>query len=115
MFPFGSCIKNYFERDSNTELFAEFLSGVINQRREELLQYGNETLDFLDVMLSRGVELGLNENQIITQSLKSLLHGHQASSNTLGFVAYHLTIKPGIQEKLRREIELAIQVKALIS
>ena len=51
----------------------------------------------------------LSDNELIAQLITFLLAGYQTSSSTLAFTAYYLALDPDIQERLRLEVEIAIQ------
>ena len=51
----------------------------------------------------------LTDDEVVAQSVVSLVAGHDTSSNTLSFLAYYLALYHHIQHKLRREITDAIE------
>ena len=59
-------------------------------------------------MISSGVTK-LTDDEVVAQSVVSLVAGHDTSSNTLSFLAYNLALYSHIQHKLRREITDAIE------
>ena len=67
--------------------------------------------DFLDLMLKAASDESLfkskrmSEAEVVAQSMIFLLAGYETSSNTLGFVCYHLATTPDVQEKLQNEID----------
>ena len=51
----------------------------------------------------------LTDEEVIAQSVVSLVAGHDTSSNTLSFVAYYLALYPEIQHKMRQEVTAALR------
>jgi len=67
--------------------------------------------DFLDLMLKAASDESLSESkrmseaEVVAQSMIFLFAGYETSSNTLGFVCYHLATNPDVQGKLQKEID----------
>ena len=76
-----------------------------NKGRSDLLQL---ILAAHDEPAAQGVSR-LSDDELIAQLITFLLAGYQTSSNTLAFTAYHLAMDPDVQERLRCEVEIAIQ------
>ena len=47
----------------------------------------------------------LSDADVLAQSVIFLVAGYETSSNTLGFICYHLATNPDVQEKLQEEID----------
>jgi len=47
----------------------------------------------------------MSEAEVLAQSMIFLFAGYETSSNTLGFVCYHLATNPDVQGKLQKEID----------
>ena len=47
----------------------------------------------------------LSDAEVLAQSVVFLIAGYETSSNTLGFICYHLATNPDVQEKLQKEID----------
>mgnify|MGYP001793185569 CR=1 FL=1 len=118
--PFSKLItKLYAYINGGPTVFINTVSKVINIRRE-LSEKGVDTRkDLIQLMLNANQETGpkgegckLTNDEIVAQSVTFLLAGQESTANTLSFVTYLLALYPDVQEKLRSEIEEAIQVKA---
>ena len=87
---------------------------AIRARQEELKKGVTGRKDLLQLMLtaheSDGVKK-LSDEEISAQSLAFLLAGHHTTSLSLTNIVYHLSTNSDVQERLRREIESALQVR----
>ena len=115
--PFGRLLVLLFRGlTNNVAPFVKLASDIIQSRRQQAEQGIVGRQDMVHLMLTAHKESGaeggrkLSDNEIMAQSVVFLLAGHETSSNTLTFTIYHLALNPEIQEKLRTEIEIAIQV-----
>ena len=115
--PFGKLLVLLFRGlTDNLAPFVKLASDIIQSRRQQAEQGIVGRQDMVHLMLTAHKETGaegarkLSDNEIMAQSVVFLLAGHETSSNTLTFTIYHLALNPEIQEKLRTEIETAIQV-----
>ena len=92
--------------------FINVASSMIQQRRQHGM-VGRK--DLLQLMLTAHEETTvegvsrLTDDEIIAQCVVFLLAGYETSSNTLSFAAYYLAMNPDVQDKLRQEIEKAVE------
>ena len=54
----------------------------------------------------------LADEEIVAQSFIFLLAGYEMSSSTLSFTQHYLAVNPGLQDKLRSEINEAMENNA---
>ena len=97
--------------------FIDTASRIVHVRREQAEKGIVGRKDLIHLMLTAHEETGpegkgskLTNDEIVAQSVIFLLAGQETSSNALTFTAYLLAMNPEIQEKLRSEIESAIEV-----
>ena len=121
--PFSKLIIKLFSYiNGGASFFIETVSKVIHMRRQQA-EIGVATRkDLIHLMLTANQETGpkgegskLTNDEIVAQSVTFLLAGQETSGNALSFVTYLLALHPEVQEKLRSEIEEAIQVRAITS
>ena len=97
----------------SVQYFVDLAAGIIRIRREEIQKGNQGRKDLLRSMLDsqeKKEEIGLTDEEIIAQCTLFILAGHETVSTSLSFISYHLATNPDIQEKLRLEIETAVQV-----
>ena len=88
---------------------------IIKTRRQQGLT-GRK--DLLHLMMTANEETTregvsrLSDEEIVAQSIIFLLAGYETSSNTLSFILYHLALNPDVQDKLRTEINEAVESNA---
>lgn len=93
-----------------------FFVGAATEIFEERKKYATEGRnDLIQLLLTahdepaaQGVSK-LSDDEVIAQLITFLLAGYQTSSSTLAFTAYHLAMDSDVQERLRCEVEIAIQ------
>lgn len=94
---------------------AKVAKEIIQSRREQGL---TDRKDLLQLMMAANDETTadgvskLSDEEIVAQSVIFLLAGYETSSNTLSFTLYYLTVNPDVQDKLRSEIQEALEVNA---
>ena len=116
--PMGWLFRYLFLLSSSpVKYFIDIAAGIVQMRREQAQKGIQGRKDLLRLMLSAHEETGsegeqnkLTDDEIVAQCVVFILAGHETSSNTLSFTAYHLAMNPEIQERLRLEIEMAVQV-----
>ena len=115
--PFGNLVSQLLGRfRQNQPKHFEGVEGeIIKSRRQQgpsarkdLLQL---TMNANDETTVEGVSR-LSDDEIEAQSIIFLLAGYETSSNTLAFTLYHLAVNPDVQEKLRKEINKALESSA---
>lgn len=93
-----------------------FFVGAATEIFEERKKYATEGRnDLIQLLLTahdepaaQGVSK-LSDDEVIAQLITFLLAGYQTSSSTLAFTAYHLAMDSDVQQRLRCEVEIAIQ------
>ena len=115
--PLGWIFGSLWARISSPiNFFTELAASIVKVRRQEIQKGNLGRQDLLRSMLLSQEEkneeesLSLTDEEVVAQCVVFILAGHETSSNTLSFIAYHLAMNPDIQEKLRFEIETAVQV-----
>ncbi|MEQ2229172.1 hypothetical protein ILYODFUR_016232 [Ilyodon furcidens] len=118
-FPFLGPILEKFEFSffpkSVTDFFYASLT-KIKSNREASQQ--KSRVDFLQLMIdsqkNSGVqqEKGLNDHEILSQSMIFIFAGFETSSSSLTFLAYNLATNPEVMKKLQEEIDATFPNKA---
>ncbi|MED6294263.1 hypothetical protein CHARACLAT_019359 [Characodon lateralis] len=118
-FPFLGPIFERFEFSffpkSVTDFFYASLT-KIKSNREASQQ--KSRVDFLQLMIdsqkNSGVqqEKGLNDHEILSQSMIFIFAGFETSSSSLTFLAYNLATNPEVMKKLQEEIDATFPNKA---
>ena len=114
--PFGNSLLRLFENvQGNQEYFPEIAKQIIKSRRQ---QGPTGRKDLLQLMMNANDETTeeqasrLTDDEIVAQCVVFLLAGFETSSNTLSFTLYYLAVNPDVQDKLRAEINNAIESNA---
>ena len=115
--PFGPLIFNLLRRISGVKI--DYIEGVteeiIKRRRQQGLTGRKDLLELMmtatDETTVKGVSR-LTDDEVVAQSLIFLFAGYETSSNTLSFTLYHLAVNPDVQDKLRSEINEAVETNA---
>ena len=115
--PFGTLIFNLLRRISGVKI--NYIEGVteeiIKRRRQQGLTGRKDLLELMmtatDETTVEGVSR-LTDDEVVAQSLIFLFAGYETSSNTLSFTLYHLAVNPDVQDKLRSEINEAVETNA---
>ncbi|XP_047222228.1 cytochrome P450 3A30 [Girardinichthys multiradiatus] len=118
-FPFLGPILEKFEFSffpkSVTDFFYASLTKIKSNR--EASQQASR-VDFLQLMIdsqkNSGVqqEKGLNDHEILSQSMIFIFAGFETSSSSLTFLAYNLATNPEVMKKLQEEIDATFPNKA---
>jgi len=112
--PFGNL---YFRlmaalRGSQPAYLQAVTSEIIKKRRQQGITGRQDLLEFM-MMASEETAVGkisrLTDDEILAQSLVFFLDGYDTANNTLTFTLYHLVLHPDIQDKLRSEINEAME------
>ena len=115
--PFGTLIFSLLSRISGVGM--NYMQGVaeeiIKSRRQQGLTGRKDLLELMmtatDQTTVEGVSR-LTDDEVVAQSVIFLLAGYETSSNTLSFTLYHLAVNPDVQDKLRSEINEAVETNA---
>nr|AUX14916.1 cytochrome p450 CYP3A177 [Kryptolebias marmoratus] len=121
-FPFVGPIMEKLEFSffpkSVTDFFYASLKKIKSNREKSRLQ---GRVDFLQLMidsqknnnLSEGQEdKGLNDHEILSQSMIFLFAGYETTSSSLTFLAFNLATNPEVMKKLQEEIDATFPNKA---
>ena len=112
-FPFGMFMLSVLgELRRERSYFEKIASEIVYQRRKS----GNLGIeDLMQLMLTAHEQFNgdgvskLTDEEIIGQCLIFLFAGYETSSNTLGYISYHLALNQEVQDKLREEIRSAVR------
>ena len=88
---------------------------IIKTRRQQGLTGRKDLLHLMMVANEETTVEGasrLSDEEIVAQSVIFLLAGYETSSNTLSFTLYYLAVNPDVQDKLRAEINEAMESNA---
>lgn len=113
IFPLTSLIRStiaFFRQELS--FFIDAATEIVEERTKSPTKGRNDLLQLIlaahDEPAVQGVSK-FSDDEIKAQLITWLLAGYQTSSNTLAFTAYHLAMDADVQERLRCEIEIAIQ------
>ena len=115
--PFGKLILRSLSalRGDKPHYFNDVAKEIIKSRRQQGLTGRKDLLQLMmtatDETTVEGVSR-LSDDEVVAQSIIFLLAGYETSSNTLAFTLYHLAVNPDIQDKLRSEINEAMETCA---
>lgn len=115
--PFGNFVLRTIAKITGTSPnnLAKVAKEIIQSRREQGLTDRKDLLQLMmaanDETTAEGVSK-LSDEEIVAQSVIFLLAGYETSSNTLSFTLYYLAVNPDVQDKLRSEIQEALEVNA---
>ncbi|MED6242424.1 hypothetical protein ATANTOWER_004499 [Ataeniobius toweri] len=118
-FPFLGPILEKFEFSFFPKYVTDFFYASltkIKSNREASQQ--KSRVDFLQLMIdsqkNSGVqqEKGLNDHEILSQSMIFIFAGFETSSSSLTFLAYNLATNPEVMKKLQEEIDATFPNKA---
>ncbi|XP_078376989.1 cytochrome P450 3A24-like [Oculina patagonica] len=93
----------------------EVVKEIIKTRRQQGLTGRKDLLHLMMVAKEETTVDGisrLSDEEIVAQAVIFLLAGYETTSNTLGFTLYHLAVNPDVQDKLRTEINEAMESNA---
>ena len=115
--PFGKLLLKimFSVRGNPATYLGDVVKEIIKTRRQQGLT-GRK--DLLHLMMTANEETTvegvskLSDEEIVAQSIVFLLAGYETSSNTLSFILYHLALNPDVQDKLRTEINEAVESNA---
>ena len=115
--PFGTLLFRLLGRITGVGI--NYMQGVaeeiIKSRRQQGLTGRKDLLELMmtanDETTVEGVSR-LTDDEVVAQSVIFLLAGYETSSNTLSFTLYHLAVNPDVQDKLRSEINEAVETNA---
>ena len=115
--PFGKLLLKIVTsvRGNPATYLGDVVKEIIKTRRQQGLT-GRK--DLLHLMMTANEETTvegvsrLSDEEIVAQSIVFLLAGYETSSNTLSFILYHLALNPDVQDKLRTEINEAMESNA---
>ena len=115
--PFGKLLLKIMSsvRGNPATYLGDVVKEIIKTRRQQGLK-GRK--DLLHLMMTANEETTvegvskLSDEEIVAQSIIFLLAGYETSSNTLSFILYHLALNPDVQDKLRTEINEAVESNA---
>ena len=115
--PFGRLLFRLLNRVSGVKI--NYLQGVAEEIIKSRRQHGlTGRKDLLELMMTATDETTvegvsrLTDDEVVSQSVIFLLAGYETSSNTLSFTLYHLAVNPDVQDKLRSEINEAVETNA---
>jgi cytochrome P450 len=75
---------------------------LLDQKRQKMEKgAAREDHDILSVALESG---GFSDANLIDQAMTFLAAGHETTSSTIGWIAYHMSKHPEMQKRLRNEI-----------
>ena len=115
--PFGTLLFRLLSRVSGVKMsyMQEVAEEIIQSRRQQGLTGRKDLLELMmtanDETTVEGVSR-LTDDEVEAQSVIFLLAGYETSSNTLSFTLYHLAVNPDVQDKLRSEINEAVETNA---
>ena len=115
--PFGNLVFRLLSRLRGTKpgYFNEIVKEIIQNRRQQGITGRKDLLQLMmtatDETTVEGVSR-LSDDEVEAQSVLFLLAGYETSSNTLAFTLYHLAVNPDVQDKLRSEINEAMETYA---
>ena len=115
--PFGTLIFKLLRRMSGVSInyIQSVAEEIIKSRRQHGLTGRKDLLELMmmanDETMVEGVSR-LTDDEVVAQSVVFLMAGYETSSNTLSFTLYHLAVNPGVQDKLRSEINEAIETNS---
>lgn len=113
IFPYSSLLRRTiaFFRQGLT-FFVGAATEIFEERKKCTTEGRNDLIQLLltahDEPAAQGASK-LTDDEVIAQLITFLLTGYQPSSSTLAFTAYHLAMDSDVQERLRCEVEIAIQ------
>ena len=115
--PFGSLLFRLLSRVSGVKI--SYMQAVAEEIIKNRRQHGlTGRKDLLELMMTANDEITvegvsrLTDDEVVAQSVIFLLAGYETSSNTLSFTLYHLAVNPDVQDKLRSEINEAVETNA---
>ena len=79
------------------------VKGELKDDKEEEDQYHK------DAKIAHKVSKKLDEFSIVSTALVIMIAGYDTTASTLGFTAYELAKNPGVQDKLREEIDSLVE------
>ena len=98
-----------------------YFLGIVDEILKSRRQMGlTGRKDLLELMMMANEETTvegvcrLTDDEIVAQSVIFLLAGYETSSSTLGFTLYYLAVNPDVQDKLRTEIQEALETNTNI-
>lgn len=113
IFPLTSLIRStiaFFQQELS--FFMDAATEIVKERKKSATKGRNDLLHLIlaahDTPAVEGVSR-FSDDEIKAQLITWLLAGYQTSSSTLAFTAYHLAMDADVQERLRCEVEIAIQ------
>ncbi|KAJ7375376.1 Thromboxane-A synthase [Desmophyllum pertusum] len=117
--PFGDLFLRLLSslRGNQPGYFEGIAKEIITARRHQGLTGRKDLLHLMmmanDETTVEGVSR-LADDEIISQSVFFILAGSETSSNTLAFALYYLVVNPDVQDKLRTEIQEAVETNTSI-
>ena len=115
--PFGSLLFRLLSRVSGVKI--SYMQAVAEEIIKNRRQHGlTGRRDLLELMMTANDETTMegvsrfSDDEVVAQSVIFLLAGYETSSNTLSFTLYHLAVNPDVQDKLRSEINEAVETNA---
>ncbi|GAA6068704.1 cytochrome P450 3A40-like, partial [Tachysurus ichikawai] len=93
-----------------------FYAALKKIKSERVAQNNKERVDFMQLMIdsqksdknelnSKETNKGLNDHEILSQSMIFIFAGYETSSSTLSFLFYNLSSNPETMKKLQKEID----------
>ena len=113
IFPCSAFIRRtiaYFRR--SVEFFVRAATEIVDERRKHASKGRNDLLQLILTAHEEPAVQGISkfsDDELKAQLITFLLAGCKTSSSTLAFTAYHLAMDADVQERLRCEVEIAIQ------
>ncbi|KAK3511227.1 hypothetical protein QTP70_033617 [Hemibagrus guttatus] len=100
-----------------------FYASLQKIKSERVAQDNKKRVDFMQLMIdsqksekdelkSKETNKGLNDHEILSQSMMFIFAGYETSSSTLSFLFYNLASNPETMKKLQKEIDETFPNKA---